>query len=100
MQAQGGDTETIELRLTPKAELVLALAAKARGCPIDEFVLQSALAHARETLPDRQEFGLDAEQWTMFMAALDAPPTELPRLRRLSEERDVFEKGHDKQNER
>jgi len=93
MQAQPGEIETLELSLTPKAGLVLGLAAKAAGCPIDEFVLQSALAHVRETLPDRQHFGLNAEQWTAFMAALDAQPRELPRMQKLLRERDVFDRG-------
>jgi uncharacterized protein (DUF1778 family) len=74
MQTPAGDSETLQLSLTPKAGLILNLAAKAAGCPIEEFVLQSALTHARETLPDRQHFGLDAEQWAAFMAALDAAP--------------------------
>jgi uncharacterized protein (DUF1778 family) len=91
MQAQTGNSETLELSLTPRNGLVLGLAAKAAGCPIDEFVLQSALSHARETLPDRRHFGLDAEQWAAFMAALDAPPREFPGLRRLFEERTVFD---------
>ena len=54
-------------------------------------MLESALARAEETLADRRQFGLDAEQWAAFMAALDAPPRELPRLQRLFRERSVFE---------
>lgn len=41
-------------------------------------MLESALARAEETLPDRQHFGLDAEQWTAFLKALDAPPPPPP----------------------
>jgi uncharacterized protein (DUF1778 family) len=36
---------------------------------------------------------LDAEQWAAFMAALDAPPRELPRLQRLFQEPSIFEAG-------
>ena len=90
MHAQSAESETVELRLTPKAGLVLSLAAKAAGCPIDEFVLQSALGRARDLLPDRQHFGLDAERWTAFMAALDAPARELLRMRQLSCESQAF----------
>lgn len=90
MQAQPAESEILELSLTPKAGLVLSLAAKAAGCPIDEFVLQSALAHAGDLLPDRQHFGLDVERWAAFMAALEAAPRELPRLKRLFEEPGVF----------
>ena len=59
---------------------------------INEFVLESALARAEETLADRQHFGLDAEQWEAFMLALDAPPRELPRIERLFSEPSIFEK--------
>lgn len=47
---------------------------------MSEFVLESALARAEETLPDRQRFGLDAERWTAFLEALHAPPRPLRRL--------------------
>lgn len=92
MQPEAGDSETLELSLTPKAGLVLTLAAKAAGCPIEELVLQSALAHARATLPDRQHFGLDAEQWEAFMTALAASPGSLARISRLLKEPGVFDR--------
>ena len=34
-------------------------------------------------MADRQRFTLDADRWTAFMEALDAPPRALPRLERL-----------------
>ena len=46
---------------------------------------------AEETLADRRYFGLNAKQWAAFMAALDASPRELPRLKKLFQERSVFE---------
>jgi uncharacterized protein (DUF1778 family) len=60
---------------------------------VSEFVLESALIRAEETLTDRTRFGLDAGQWRAFLAALDAPPRELPRLSRLFQEPSVFESG-------
>ena len=56
-------------------------------------MLRSALDRADETLPDRRYFGLNAEQWTAFMEALDAPPRELPRVRKLFSEPGIFETG-------
>lgn len=50
-----------------------------------------AEAKAGESLPDCRYFGLEAEQWTAFIAALDAPPRDVPRLRRLLDEPSVFE---------
>src|SRR5688572_16523299 len=56
-------TEKLDLRLTPSAKRVLQSAAAAAQRSVSEFVLESALARAEETLPDRQRFGLDAERW-------------------------------------
>ena len=61
-------------------------------CSVSEFVLRSALSRAEETLPDRQRFGLNAEQWEQFHAALDAPPRPLPRLAKLLNEPSVFDR--------
>src|SRR5207249_5611821 len=66
-------TEKLDLRLTPSAKRVLQSAATAAQRSVSEFVLESALARAEETLPDRQRFGLDAERWAAFRSALDAP---------------------------
>ena len=84
-------TEKLDLRLTPAAKQVLQSAAAATARSVSEFVLESALARAEETLPDRRRFGLDAERWAAFQAALDAPPRPLPRLVELLRERSVFD---------
>ena len=84
-------SEKLDLRLTPEAKRTLNIAASAAGRSVSEFVLESALSRAEETLADRQHFGLDAEKWEAFMAALEAPPRELPQLERLMREPSVFE---------
>jgi uncharacterized protein (DUF1778 family) len=43
------------------------------------------------TLLNQRLFVLNDEQWQAFQAALDAPPQEKPRLRRLLTEPSVFE---------
>lgn len=60
---------------------------------MSEFVLESALARAEETLPDRQRFGLDKSPWEAFHKALDAPARPSRRLARLLKEPSVFERG-------
>lgn len=84
-------SEKLDLRLTPEAKRLLNAAARASRRSVSEFVLESALGRAQETLPDRQHFGLVASRWGAFLAALDAPPWPLPRLRRLLAEPSVFE---------
>ena len=40
---------------------------------------------------DSRVFSLNAEQWTKFQEALDAPPRELPRLKKLLTEPGYFD---------
>ena len=84
-------TAKLDLRLSMEAKRTLHAAAQATHRSVSQFVLESAVARAEETLADRQRFDLDAEQWAAFMAALDAPPRELPRLRRLFQEATPFD---------
>ncbi len=85
--------EKLDLRLTPSAKRALQSAAQASRRSVSEFVLESALARASETLPDRHRFGLDADQWAAFQAALDAPVIPAPRLKELLTTPSVFERG-------
>lgn len=86
-------TTKLDLRLSPQAKQALNAAARASHRSVSQFVLESALARAEEVLIERRRFELGAEQWSAFMAALDAPPRDAPRLRRLLEEPSVFETG-------
>jgi uncharacterized protein (DUF1778 family) len=84
-------TEKLDLRLTPSAKRTLQMAAQHSRRSVSDFVTESALARADETLPDRQRFGLDAERWEAFLTALDAPQPPAPRLAKLLREPSVFE---------
>lgn len=83
-------TEKLDLRLTAEAKSTLIAAAQAQRRSLSEFVLESALRHAEEALADRRVFQLPPENWAAFQAALDAPPRELPRLRKLFLRPSVF----------
>jgi uncharacterized protein (DUF1778 family) len=85
--------EKLDLRLTASAKRALQIAAVAAHRSVSEFVLESALARAEETLPDRRKFGLNAEQWKAFQKALDAPTKPAPRLAKLFQEPSVFERS-------
>lgn len=84
-------TEKLDLRLSSAAKQTLRAAATAAQRSISDFVLESALARADETLAERQHFGLDASRWKKFLAALDAPVRSLPRAERLLNEPSVFD---------
>lgn len=86
-------SEKLDLRLTPTAKQTLQQAAAAAERSVSDFVLDSALARAAETLADRQQFNLTPERWQAFLAALDAPPhPPRPRLTTLLNEPSVFER--------
>ncbi len=84
-------TDRIDLRLYPEAKEALQAAATLRHKSVSEFILDSALGVADEVLADRRQFGLNAEQWEAFQAALDAPPRTLPRIEKLMQESGVFD---------
>ena len=84
-------SEKLDLRLTPAAKQMIYEAASSQNRSVTDFVLDSALARAEETLSDRRRFLLNAAQWEAFMTALDAPPRPLPRIERLFSEPSIFE---------
>ena len=43
--------------------------------------------HAMSDPADRRHFALDTPHWEAFVAALDAPPRQHPRMQRLLQER-------------
>lgn len=86
-------SEKLDLRLTPEAKRALQSAAAASQRSVSEFVLESALQRAAETLPDRQRFGLSANAWAAFQDALDAPPRAKPRLEKLLAGKTPFDRA-------
>lgn len=85
--------EKLEMRLTPSCKQILKTAAYAMHRSVREFVLESALARAEETLPDRQRFGQNKAEWEAFHKALAAPPRPSRRLAKLLREPSIFERG-------
>ncbi|OHV82761.1 DUF1778 domain-containing protein [Rhizobium sp. LCM 4573] len=90
MATRSTRTEKLDLRLTPEAKRTLAAAAQAEHRSLTDFVLESALGRAEEALANRRVFQLAPEQWEAFVAALDEPPRDLPRLRKLLNEPSIF----------
>jgi uncharacterized protein (DUF1778 family) len=93
MQITETRNQKLDLRLSASAKRTLQNAAGAAHRSVSEFVLESALARAEETLPDRRRFGLTAEQWKSFQMTLAAPPRPAPRLAKLLTEPSAFERG-------
>lgn len=84
-------SEKLDVRVSRSAKAKLQAAAAASHRSMSDFVMESALAKAEETLVDRRTFGLNADAWTAFQAALNAPVRPLPRLRALLHEPGFFD---------
>lgn len=93
MPATPTRNQKLDLRITPQAKSYLQAAAQAAHRSVSEFVLESALAKAEETLAERRAFALTAETWEAFSNALDAEPRDLPAIRRLFEAQSPFERS-------
>src|SRR5271163_263908 len=76
-------SERVDLRMTPTAKRTLQRAAAVANKSVSEFLLDSCLTAAFDILADRRVFQLDETQWAAFMTALDTPPQDNSRLRRL-----------------
>jgi uncharacterized protein (DUF1778 family) len=84
-------SERIDLRLTPGAKRTLQQAAIVVDKTVSEFLLDSALNAAIDTLADRRVFQLDDKRWREFMKALARPPKDNPGLRKLIAHKPAWE---------
>jgi uncharacterized protein (DUF1778 family) len=84
-------SERVDLRMTPSAKQTLMQAASATNKTLTEFLIDSGLRAAYNTLANRRTFVLDETRWDEFMAALDAPLADNPRLRALLHRKPAWE---------
>lgn len=83
---------TISMRVPAQTRDLIDRAAKATGRTRTGFMLEAARKAAEEALLDQRFFHLDAEQYAAFLKVLDAPPRDLPELRKLLSEPAPWEK--------
>ncbi|MGO8918541.1 MAG: DUF1778 domain-containing protein [Stellaceae bacterium] len=75
--------DTITIRVTPQQRDVIDRAAQALGKSRSEFILDTACREAETVLLDRRFFALDDATYRRFIDALNRPPADNPRLRKL-----------------
>ena len=85
-------SERVDLRMTPGAKQTLQRAAAVANKTLTEFLLDTGLNAALDTLADRRVFQLDEQHWEAFMAALSTPPKNNPKLRKLLARKPMWEK--------
>jgi uncharacterized protein (DUF1778 family) len=79
----------LQLRATVSEEELIKVAADRQGVNVTEFIIRSACEKAEFSLADRTRFVLEEKQWKAFVAALDRPAKDKPRLSRLFKEQHV-----------
>jgi uncharacterized protein (DUF1778 family) len=75
--------DTINIRVKPQQRDVIDRAAQALGKSRSEFILDTACREAETVLLDRRFFALDDAAYRRFTEALNRPPADNPRLRKL-----------------
>lgn len=85
-------TRVINLRTSEASRALIDRAAEALGKDRTEFMLEAATREAQSVLLDRRYFQLDEDAFQRFTKALDAPPADNPRLRKLLAKRAPWER--------
>lgn len=70
---------------------LIARAAERENTSFNDFVLNSALSAAQTIVSSDANLALDMDQWQVLCAALDAPPRNIPALRKLLTEPGIFD---------
>lgn len=82
----------INLRMPAMVRDLIDNAASLMGKTRTDFIVESARKHAVDVLLDQRFFSLGEEQYSAFIAALDAPPMANEKLKRLMASKSPWEK--------
>jgi uncharacterized protein (DUF1778 family) len=81
----------VQLRLQSAQKAVLARAAAVKRTSLSNFMLEHAYAAAQQILAEQTDIVMSAKQWEAFCKALDAPPRDIPALRKLLTQPSLFD---------
>lgn len=81
----------VQLRLSAEQKEMIARAARLRQTTLSNFLLENGCSAAQQVLAEQVHFVLPPDRWQAFCAALDAPPRDIPALRKLLTEASVFD---------
>jgi uncharacterized protein (DUF1778 family) len=82
--------DRLDLRIKHSQKDFLHYAASLCNMKLSAFVLFSAFKVAEEAVREKTQFFLSPKQWSSFCEALDRPPREIPKLKKLLEGPEVF----------
>jgi uncharacterized protein (DUF1778 family) len=83
----------VQLRLRRLQKDVIARAAEIKQTTLTNFMVEQSFEAAQQILADQRHFYLSPAKWDEFCAALDAPPKDLPELRKLLTEPSRFDES-------
>jgi uncharacterized protein (DUF1778 family) len=86
-----GKPVRLNIRVSEQQKRVISQAADLLNTTVSNFVLQTAYAHAHAVIGEQTQFRLSEDKWREFCEALDAPPKDIPELRKLLTEPSVFD---------
>jgi len=81
----------LNIRVKASQRSLIERAAYEADKTVSDFVRDAAMREAESTLLDRTAFRLDPQAWDAFISALDATPSDNPRLRDLMKRRAPWE---------
>ena len=81
----------VQLRMMPLQKVVISRTANLKQTTLTNFMVENAFNAAQQILADQVHFYLSPEKWEEFCAALDAPPKDIPALRKLLTQPSVFD---------
>ena len=86
-------TERFNLRATPEqAARIRAAVEVGNERSLTDYILSSALIIADQRLMDRTRLAFKGRDYDAFLRALEEPPKDLPRMRRLLSEPSALER--------
>jgi len=79
-QPVGKARERIDIRLRPEQKSEIERAAQIKGLTVTDFIIQNAVANARQAIREYETWTLERPDAEIFAAALMQPPTLGPQL--------------------
>ncbi|MGD1983600.1 MAG: DUF1778 domain-containing protein [Chromatiaceae bacterium] len=81
----------INMKAEPAVRSLIDRAARLLRLNRTEFVLETVIQRAEDVILDHQLISVDKERFDRFVAALDTPPADNPRLKQLMDRKAPWE---------
>ncbi len=82
--------DRLHIRVSDRQKRLLVEAARARHLSTSQFVVQASMDAAEKVLADGTTITFTSEQWEIFGRRLDESPRNIPALKKLFDEPELF----------